>query len=797
MNKFFLFLSLTLFTLSLSAQSAKNISLIGHLTYAEELNDVWAYVTDTGHEYALVGLYDGVSIVDITTDPTNPTQVQFIPGRNSIWRDLKVFQQYAYVTNETGDGLLIIDLSDLPSSVNFKDTILQSVETAHNVWIDENGIMYLVGVNNSNGTGNYNGGMVMFDLKPNPWQPLYLGAYTERYVHDVYVRNNLAYAGEVDDGLLTIINVANKANPVVLGSRSYANSFTHNTWLNGSGNVCFTTDELDAAYVYAWDVSDPTDIIELDRIRSSLSEGRAVPHNVHVFNDFLVTSYYKDGLNIVDATRPTNLVEVGYYDTSPMENGDTEGCWGAYPFLPSGLVLATDIQEGLFVFQSNYTRACYLEGNVTSAATNQSLNNVIIQSPKSELETGTNNMGAYATGTADAGTYQLTFIKYGYVSANRSVSLTNGMLSVEDVAMEVAPKVAYTFHVVDAISKQPIPNAYIQVNAPADAASIDYQADMNGTATDTALFAGQYDVAAGKWGYITHGVQVQVDSMNNSVTIELHKGYYDDFIFDYNWSVTGDAMSGIWERGEPNGTDLFGNVANPNVDMATDFGKQAFVTGNMPGEYFEDDVDDGSTVLTSPTMDLSTFADPVLRYHWWLLNFSTNGFKDGDDTLRVIVNNGGQNIEVAKYANAWRNRWNEQKAIHLNNFFSSFSNSVRVTFAVGDLNIQNILEAGIDVFLVTDGEAMVGIGEPFSAQNQMIIYPNPIQDRLNLIYELASPVEGELSFELFSLNGQRVMEKRFPATSEKLEIDFPFAKGIYLAVLRKEGQVLVSKKIVK
>ena len=37
-----------------------------------------------------------------------------------------------------------------------------------------------------------------------------------------------------------------------------------------------------------------------------------------------------------------------------MTGGSFDGCWGAYPYLPSGLILATDQQEGLFILHTPY-----------------------------------------------------------------------------------------------------------------------------------------------------------------------------------------------------------------------------------------------------------------------------------------------------------------------------------------------------------------------------------------------------------------------------------------------------------
>ncbi len=80
-----------------------------------DLNDVWGYVDELGNEYAIVGTTKGTSVVDVT-DPSNPFEVFWIAGSESIWRDPSVHGDYAYITTEASDGLLIIDLSPLPLS---------------------------------------------------------------------------------------------------------------------------------------------------------------------------------------------------------------------------------------------------------------------------------------------------------------------------------------------------------------------------------------------------------------------------------------------------------------------------------------------------------------------------------------------------------------------------------------------------------------------------------------------------------------------------------------------------------
>ncbi|MCB0847192.1 MAG: choice-of-anchor B family protein, partial [Bacteroidetes bacterium] len=432
MKNLFLLVFILFSSSMLLAQSekpaSKNLSLLGHLAYPMDLNDVWAYVDSAGNEYALVGTIAGLSIVDVN-DPTNPSEIHFIPGDTSIWRDMHIFQHYAYTSNETGGGTLIVDLSELPQKVTYKDTILGGFATAHNLWI-EDGYLYTIGIGGS--------GFLIFDLNNDPWNPEFTGFYLNRYVHDLYVRGNIGYSAEVFAGLLTVIDLSDKSDPKVIATHDYPGSFTHAAWLNDAGNVCFTMDELSRAYTIAWDVSDPSDIKELDRIHSSLSHGYAAPHNVHVLNDFLINSVYADGLQVVDAARPGNLVEVGYYDTSPRVGAGLRGCWGAYPFLPSGIILASDMGEGLFILQPEFQRACYLEGNTTNSANGSPLSNVKIEIIGTDVIDYSKTTGDYAIGIADSGEYEVIFSKYGYNRETRKIKLSNGVLHIENVALTPA-----------------------------------------------------------------------------------------------------------------------------------------------------------------------------------------------------------------------------------------------------------------------------------------------------------------------------------------------------------------------
>ncbi len=413
------------------AQFDENFTLLGEFEFESDLSDIWGYESD-GNEYAIVGRNNGTSIIDIS-DPANPVEVVDIPGGNSTWRDMKVWGDYAYVVDDqAGESLLIIDMSNLPESYDYQywdgnDTL--SFETVHNIFMDENGIAYLFGANYQNG------GAIMLDVTQDPWEPEVVGLYDTHYIHDGYVRNDTLWAGEINDGLLSVIDISDKMNPVTLGSTETPNNFTHNCWLSDDGNTIFTTDEVSGAYITAYDVSDVNNITEIDKIQSSPGEG-VIPHNTFVKGNFLVTAYYRDGVTIHDATYPDNLIQVGSFDTSPLEGNGFNGAWGVYPYFESGKIIVSDIEEGLFIFDIVYEQAALLEGNVVDGDTGDPLFNVNVSIVGTPQTDNTNLFGQYKTGAAHAGTYDILFSKTNYESVLvEGYELTTGEISILDMEM--------------------------------------------------------------------------------------------------------------------------------------------------------------------------------------------------------------------------------------------------------------------------------------------------------------------------------------------------------------------------
>lgn len=440
----FFILLLLIVKLDASAQASKNINLLGHHVYDQPypLSALWGYTDPQGREYALVGLYTGFSILDVT-DPTDIQELYFIPGGPNIWREMKTWGHYAYGVSEIAAGpsvgLTIIDLSNLPGT-NLSHTVINVIGTdtigpAHTIWIDEHGHCFLYGAQVALGA---DAGCLVLDLSNDPLQPTVLGHLNHVYYHDGHVRGDTLWAAAMGNGTMEVYDVSDWASPFFLGSVQTPGSFTHNTAISEDGKVAFTTDEVPDGYITAYDVSDLSNIQELGRVQMDPA-GSETPHNVHYLNGWLPTAYYREGVVIFDAHDPTNMVVTGYYDTFYPDDtlNSFQGVWEAYAKFPSGRIIAGDIQNGLFVLEPTYVRACYLQGTVTDSISGETLPGVQVHF--SGLMPGDTVLskitGVYKTGTADSGSYTVTFTKTGYFPKTFTVNVDHGQVTTLDAQL--------------------------------------------------------------------------------------------------------------------------------------------------------------------------------------------------------------------------------------------------------------------------------------------------------------------------------------------------------------------------
>ena len=809
MTKYHLFISLFVISyfISLNSYAQEELNLLGQLTYEDNLNDVWGYTDTDGKEYALVGTQVGFSIVDVT-QPEQAEEVWFLRGVNSVWRDIRTWQHYAYVTNETGGGLLIVDLSKLSElsageELDFVEYYADGqFNTAHNVWIDEFGFAYLSGYNNLADEIDVNKrGILIMDLNTDPMQPEIVGKYNGGYVHDVYVRNNLMYCAEIYNGILTIIDIQDKSNPIVIGSTATPHAFTHNTWLSDDGQTVFTTDEKDDAFVVAYKVSDVSDIEELDRYRSSPG---VTPHNIHVLNDFLVISNYADGIRIVDANEPDFLTETAYYDTSPLSGGGTNGCWGAYPYFPSGNILASDRQEGLFIFQPNFQRAAYLTGTVADKNTGYALNGTRVTiDNQTDIAEYTNYWGEYKNGTAKAGTYSIHFFKFGYEPLTvDNVELKQGEKTVLDVEMVELPNFPLNIQVLEEGSNIPITDAIIDIRHP-DITYIE-KTDSTGHFNFPVFYENDYTVLVYKWGWHNYYAETLTISTNNQeLTLYLKKGYQDDFVRDMGWSVASFTQKGgKWNVASTTGTYIGDTICNPDKDVDFDLGDRCMMTDSGPLEPEDGDLDRGTTTLISPAFDVSNYHNPKISFYTWVFNSR----EELDRAyLDVEIVKGDTSVRTHRiYMNENNfNQW-EKQSFYVNDYID-LADSMHLVFNATSNTSSAVIEMGLDALLMED------IVPPFDADTipkMTVTYsPNPFRQntRIQLALHPGTDIQNELLVFLYDLSGREIVHARRQIDAAELNwygtayrVEFEYGQvlspGMYLL---KAGNEELGYELVK
>jgi len=466
-----IFLVLLLFPFISFSQDSLNMSLLGYVDYPNTNGiDIWGWVDSSGNEFAIVGLRDGVSVVDVT-DPSNPDEKFFIADIYSVWRDIKTWNNYAYVTTESDTGILIIDLNDMTGSTywhvkdfisyNLNDTL--HIEAAHNLFIDENGYAYIFGASNPPGYAAPPNGAIILDLNASPINPTYVGNWNSHYIHDGMVRNDTLWAACVYYGSAFFIDVSDKTNPVTMASVNTPNSFTHNVWPSDNGNYIFTTDEQGGAFVTSYNSEDLGNIYELDRIQTNPGSN-SIPHNAFVDGNFLVTSYYTNGTIVYDITYPDKMVEVAYYDSYLGSGWGFYGCWGTYPYLPSGNIISSDVNSAsngggkLLIYSREFQQACHLDGIITDQNSGNFINNANISVLNTNFSSNSNLNGFYQTATLDSGLYQVVFSAFGYENDTASIFLNNGTVANLNMSLEPTcnfpkPDSLYVFDIIDTRAK--------------------------------------------------------------------------------------------------------------------------------------------------------------------------------------------------------------------------------------------------------------------------------------------------------------------------------------------------------
>ncbi len=344
----------------LGTGQSKNITLQSNWDEViDDYNDVWGYADYSGKEYAIIGSKKKIHFIEVT-NPTAPTLVaEFAPGSNTSWRDIKTFSHYAYAVSEgfSNEGLVIFDLCNI--AIGSVAQVYQKNEVfgkAHNIFIDaKNKRLYVVGSNTQTD------GVIIYDLAQDPANPSLLSktGLPGGYIHDIFVQDNLAFCSHGYNGLY-IYDFTHPTNYSFKASLE-TGGYNHSSWGLNKDNLLIFAQEVPIGLplgVLDYTNYQSNDIEVVKTFKQPLLGPNLnnTPHNPYMAGDYAVVSYYEDGIVIFDLSNPLQPDTIAYYDTHPHNttyNG-YEGCWGVYPYLPSGNILASDISKGLFILKPSF-----------------------------------------------------------------------------------------------------------------------------------------------------------------------------------------------------------------------------------------------------------------------------------------------------------------------------------------------------------------------------------------------------------------------------------------------------------
>jgi choice-of-anchor B domain-containing protein len=354
-----LFLIIFFFRIDLYSQQNTNLlfhwedtSLVGSSAYNNTYNEIWG-LNINGSEIAIIGSTAGTHFFDVT-NPQNSIEIAFVAGAYTgpgvIHRDYHDHNEYLYIVCDEGSvsTLQIVDISNLPNSVNTVYDSNNLLNKVHNIFIDTATTkLYACATGEA---------MEVFDLS-NPDNPILINTYNDvGHVHDAYVKNDTAFLNCGNDGLrimdYSMVN-STSDSPIELASfTSYPDAgYNHSGWLSDDGNIYAMQDENHGYDVKILDVSDFSNISVLATFSSGV-DPNSMAHNGIIKDNLLYIAYYHDGLRVFDISNPSNPIQVNSYDTYlPNNHISYRGAWGVYPYLNSGNILVSDMQSGLYVFE--------------------------------------------------------------------------------------------------------------------------------------------------------------------------------------------------------------------------------------------------------------------------------------------------------------------------------------------------------------------------------------------------------------------------------------------------------------
>lgn len=278
---------------------------VGFAEFAGNANGGAIFVSG---DYAYIAAYrEGLFIIDIS-NPASPNIVQTYTEVDKLL-DVYVDGDHAYLLDDTGDKLRIMDVSD-PATPTETSTL--NCDGPWAVHVKDN-YVYVAELGSTKG-------MRVVDVS-NPAAPV-SAAYFETRVegtsmraHEIFIAGNTAYVGaygfvnSVNQAWLFAIDITDPVNPTELGKVRY------------EGNLQSLQIELPYAYLSASgtissfqmiNISDPANAVEE---KEYISPGNVT--NLQIHENYLLVSSYEGFLVYDISTRDNPIMEAAYADWQP------------------------------------------------------------------------------------------------------------------------------------------------------------------------------------------------------------------------------------------------------------------------------------------------------------------------------------------------------------------------------------------------------------------------------------------------------------------------------------------------
>lgn len=352
-----------------------------------------------------------------------------------------------------------------------------------------------------------------------------------------------------------------------------------------------------------------------------------------------------------------------------------------------------------------------------------------------------------------SGVYTLSVHSFFHEPSETPLVIVPMGLETVDDTLVALPVTTLTGTIRDQQTGLPVPDAMVSIPASGLPAEL---TGANGRYTFASVSEAQHTLRIERIGYRSVEEAVDVGAPSGGLSFVWNRDlepalFAFDMETDPEWTVgdAGDgAITGVWTRVDPNG-----NGAQPEDDHTPGSGTHCWVTeqaplGGLPGG---DDVDGGTTTLTSHIFDLSGTIDPTVSYWLWYSNNAGSAIDD-ECAIQISADAGESWVDLLRssVSNAF---WSQYS--HRISDYVPLTDSVLVRFIASDLGNGSIVEAGIDDVQIEDTPVAADAPDVHDRPVTMLLpgAPNPFRSGTWLRFRLAHDSDASLS--VYDVAGRR------------------------------------------